>query len=380
MSNQTLNIIKNLIEKESVSPSDGSSLEYIKNFLTPMGFVCQIMKFEDVTNLYAKLDKGGQNICFAGHVDVVPPGDLVSWNDNPFKMIIKNGRVIGRGIVDMKGAIGCFMSALQHFLNTNKTINFSISFLLTSDEEAIAKYGTVKILEELERQGEKIDKCIIGEMTAKNKFCDCLKVGRRGSLNFDLEIVGTQGHVAYPNLIDNPVHRLSRILSELSSLKLDKGSDFFEPSGLQIVDFSSNNQAANVCASKAMAKFNIRYNDSFNPQKLYDLIYEICLKHAKADQIKLTYPEWNANYYLSKKQNFANFIADIIQKKLGYKPEIDTTGGATDGRFIANYCDEIVELGFIENEAHKVNESCQIEEIEIIENIYYDILQNLNFK
>lgn len=375
MEQEVFHIIKNLVEKESVSPNDGNSLEYVSSFLKDIGFSCQIIQFEDVTNLYAKYGTEGKNLCFAGHVDVVPPGDLDLWHDNPFKMLIRDDRIFARGIVDMKGAIGCFMSAVKRFLENNKKIPFSISFLLTSDEEAIAKYGTVKMLELLEKQGEKIDTCIIGEMTSKERFCDCIKIGRRGSLNFQLEITGMQGHVAYPALIDNPVHRLSRILAELSSLQLDSGNEFFEPSGLQITDFASNSKAVNVCASKAFAKFNIRYNNNFDQQKLYDLIYTVCLKHANHEQISLIYPDWNAHYYLSKKQIFANFVADIVKNVLGYSPKLDTIGGATDGRFISNYCDNVIELGFIENEAHKINESCKIEEVSIIENIYYQILQ-----
>lgn len=368
-----LQIIQDLIGCESVSPNDGKSLQYIQNFLKKLGFSCQIMQFEDVINLYAKLDNGGKNLCFAGHVDVVPAGDLSLWNDDPFKMTTNKGRIYGRGIVDMKGAIGCFMHAVERFLATNKP-DFSISFLLTSDEEAIAKYGTVKVLEQLEKQNEKIDFCLIGEMTSKEKFCDCIKIGRRGSLNFNLEIIGIQGHIAYPSLIINPIHILSKILAELSEIVLDNGNDYFEPSRLQITDFSSNNTAVNVCASKANAQFNIRYNSEQNQKKLYDIVYKICLKYAKPDQIKLTYPDWNANYYVSKKQDFANIIADVVEKNYGYKPSIDTFGGTTDGRFIANYCDNVAELGFIENEAHKINESCSVDEIFAVENIYYGIL------
>ena len=261
-----LQLSKDLISFPSVTPIDAGAINYISKKLKQLGFVCKILEFKDkknppIKNLYARFGNRQPNLCYAGHTDVVPPGNINDWTVNPFKPKIKNNHLIGRGANDMKSSIACFIAAVSNFLEKNKKIDGSISFLITGDEEAQAVNGTKKVIEYIKKKKEKIDFCIVGEPTNPKKLGEMIKIGRRGSLSCELEIQGTQGHVAYPHLSENPINSLIAICKKLKEKPLDKGNRHFQPSNLEFTAINVDNQAHNVIPARAKTKFNIRYNN-----------------------------------------------------------------------------------------------------------------------
>ena len=268
-----LSLSKNLIKFPSVTPIDAGAIGYVSKTLRALGFRCKILEFKTgkgkpIKNLYAKLGNKRPNLCYAGHTDVVPPGNLKDWTVNPFKPNIKNGYLIGRGANDMKSSIACFISAVSHFLKNNPNFSGSISLLITGDEEGYATNGTKKVVEYLKKKKEKIDFCIVGEPTNPKKLGEMIKIGRRGSLSAQLEVFGTQGHIAYPHLSNNPINALVNICTRLKNTKLDKGNKNFQPSNLEFTNINVNNKAHNVIPASASAQFNIRYNNIQTSSKL----------------------------------------------------------------------------------------------------------------
>jgi succinyl-diaminopimelate desuccinylase len=275
-----LELSKKLIECPSVTPKDEGALDVLQKSLEQLGFNCQRMPFsedgyEDTDNLYARLGEASPNVCFAGHTDVVPPGDLNDWTFHPFEPVVKDGILYGRGAVDMKCAIACFVSAVSEYIKNNSP-KMSISLLITGDEEGVSVNGTKKMLKQIEQQDEKIDFCVVGEPTNPDKLGEMIKIGRRGSVGFDLRVWGKQGHVAYPHLADNPVTRMIKILHVLDENILDDGTEFFQPSNLEITTVDVENHATNVIPAMARAKFNIRFNDSHKSQTLIKWIEGVC--------------------------------------------------------------------------------------------------------
>ncbi len=374
MKNLDLNILSKLISYKSITPSSSGSIEYITDLLNSLGFKCDIQFFgkgkSETTNLYARYGSSSPNICFAGHVDVVPPMNEALWHYDPFKMTIEGEKIYGRGIVDMKGAIACFLSATLHYLDNNSPPKGSISFLLTSDEEGEAKYGTKMMLKYLAKQKEKIDFTILGEPTSQSKIGDLLKIGRRGSINFALILKGKQGHVAYPNKALNPISTMIKIANDLESFNFDHGSDFFDKTNLEITSIDVGNKVSNIIPENIAMKFNVRFNDLHNAKSLVSKITNLISKYDIYFDLK--YHSSAESFCQKYSSNMAKF-ANIVEKQCRIKPKIDTSGGTSDARFIHKYND-VLELGLLSDQAHKINEHAKISDLQILYNVYYDAL------
>lgn len=359
-----------LIRCASVTPADAGALGVLQDALEAMGFSCTRYPFEDVDNLYARLGTAAPNFCYAGHVDVVPVGDATQWRHNPFGGEIEDGKLWGRGAADMKGGIAAFVGAVSELLTEGKTFDGSISFLITGDEEGPALNGTKKVLAAITAAGEKIDHCLVGEPTNPNTLGEMIKIGRRGSLNGVLRIIGTQGHVAYPDLAGNPVPTLLKLLTVLSSKKLDDGNDSFQPSNLEITSVDVDNPAHNIIAGSASAKFNIRFNTEHTGDDLLDWIngeIKIASKnfngHIEADLSVPGHP------FLTKPCVLTEKLSAAIEDITGHTPVLSTSGGTSDARFITNYA-PVVEFGLIGKTIHKINEHAEVEDIKNLMEIY----------
>ena len=369
-----LPILEKLISFRSVTPKGADAIEYVAQFLSELGFICETKSFgagkETVTNLYAILGNATPNICFAGHLDVVPPMSENLWRFDPFKMTIQNEIVYGRGTTDMKGAVACYLSAVTAFLEEYKKPKGSISFLLTTDEEGEAKHGTKKMLEHIKNYTPKIDFCILGEPTTKHQIGDTIKIGRRGSVNFTLKVNGKQGHVAYPEKAVNPIPIMTHILKELSDKKFDSGSRYFQQTNLEITSVDTDNTASNIIPESVSAKFNIRFNDKYTANDLSSEIIQIISLHAEDYDLK--YSSSSAPFiqkYSPRMQEFAK----IVQKLCTITPNIETGGGTSDARFIHSHA-EVVEFGLNCDPAHKINEHTQISDLQALHNVYYNCL------
>ncbi len=375
-----IKLSKELIRFPSITPIDAGAISFLSKKLKSLGFKCKILEFKDkknkpIKNLYARLGTHQPNICYAGHTDVVPPGNYKDWSINPFKPIIKNNHLIGRGANDMKSSIACFVAAVSKFLKNNNKINGSISFLITGDEEGVAINGTKKVVEYLKKKKEKINFCIVGEPTNPNKLGEMIKIGRRGSLSASLEIAGTQGHVAYPHLSNNPINTLIKICSELKMLKLDRGNKNFQPSNLEFTSIYINNKAHNVIPSRAKAQFNIRYNNihtSVSLKKKINLIIKKICKKNKSN-FKISYEE-NGDAFLTKPEKTIYMARKIIKKITKINPKFSTTGGTSDARFIKKIS-PCLEFGLVNKTMHKIDECVSIKDLKKLKMIYHDILE-----
>ena len=310
-----------------------------------------------------------------GHTDVVPPGERKAWGVDPFEAIIKNGVLIGRGAVDMKPAIAAWVAAVSRFLESSErpreTFRGRISLLITGDEEGEARYGTRKVLEWLKARGEKLNACIVGEPTNPKKLGEMIKIGRRGSVSFVLTVHGTQGHVAYPDLADNPVTRIIQILSRLKAHQLDKGTEFFPPSNLEITSMNVQNPASNVIPADAEARFNIRFNDQHTGGSLLEWVHAQCKTVAKDYTLE---HHLSGEAFLTPPGYLSQLVSRSVESITGYKPELSTTGGTSDARFIKDVC-PVVEFGLINETAHKVNEHIGVDAIQSLADIYERILR-----
>ncbi len=369
-----IDLARTLIRCPSVTPADAGALGVLQNALEAMGFVCTRYPFAEVDNLYARLGKAAPNFCYAGHVDVVPVGDATQWRHNPFGGEIEDGKIWGRGAADMKGGIAAFVAAVSEFLADGKPFNGSISFLITGDEEGPALNGTKKVLKAITEAGEIIDHCLVGEPTNPNTLGEMIKIGRRGSLNGVLRVIGTQGHVAYPDLAGNPVPTLMKLLTALSSKKLDDGNDSFQPSNLEITSVDVNNPAHNIIAGAATARFNIRFNTEHTGDDLLDwinneirIVGEGYYGRIEADLSVPGHPFLTKPCVLTEKLSAA--ITDIT----GRKPTLSTSGGTSDARFITHYT-PVVEFGLIGKTIHQVNEHAEVSDIKNLMEIYKSFL------
>ena len=369
-----LPILEKLISFRSITLGGKDAIEYIANFLSNLGFECDVKTFgqgaDEVTNLYAVFGNSTPNICFAGHVDVVPPMNEALWHCDPFKMLIQDDIVFGRGAVDMKGALACSLAAVAEFLKTTTKPKMSISFLLTSDEEGDATYGTKEMLEYIRGKNHKIDFCILGEPTTNYKLGDTIKIGRRGSVNFNLTVKGQQGHVAYPEKAINPLPVMARILCALTNKELDGGSEYFQRSNLEITSVDTGNPTSNVIPESVNARFNIRFNDNHTAKDLNALVTEIISQNCETYDLK--YTSSSAPFiqkYSPKMQKFTKIVQDVC----GITANIETNGGTSDARFIHAYT-EVVEFGLNCNSAHKINEHTKISDLQTLYNVYYNSL------
>ncbi len=376
-----VSLAKDLVKCKSVTPKDDGAINVVAKNLKKLGFKCQIMEFQEkgtakIKNLYARIGKSSPNFCFAGHTDVVPVGDLKSWTVNPFGGVIKNQKLIGRGVSDMKGSIACFVSAVSEFLKKNKKLKGSISFLITGDEETVAINGTQKVIEKLIQKKEKIDFCIVGEPTNENKLGDMIKIGRRGSITGHLTILGTQGHVAYSYTYNNPSTIIVEILNNIKKLKLDSGNKDFQPSNLEVTKITIDNTADNVVPAEAKASFNIRFNNlhtSSSLKKKLNKIFSSITKKSKANY-KIKY-NVSGESFLTKPSKTVYMIKNVIKKSTKINPVLSTTGGTSDARFIKKIA-PCIEFGLIAKTIHQVDEMARVADLKKLKNIYLDILVN----
>jgi succinyl-diaminopimelate desuccinylase len=365
-----------LIRRPSVTPRDEGALPHLARVLEGLGFACELQTFrepgtEPVLNLYARFGKSGRNFCFAGHTDVVPPGDLAAWKIAPFTGQIENGTLHGRGAADMKGAIACFAAAAARFLaERGAGFQGSISLLITGDEEGVSINGTKKLLEWLAARGESLDACVVGEPTNAQRMGDMVKIGRRGSMNGTLTVEGVQGHTAYPHLADNAAHRLIAMLQALTQAPLDQGTAHFQPSTLQVSTIDIGNPAANVIPGRARAVFNIRFNDRWTSASLSDWL------KATFDAIGGRYAldiHVSGESFLTPPGELSQIVAAAIAQVTGGKPELSTTGGTSDARFIHRYC-EVAEFGLVGLTMHKVDERVPVADMAALTEIYLAVL------
>jgi succinyl-diaminopimelate desuccinylase len=372
-------LAKALIACPSVTPTTAGVFDVIEQFLVPLGFVATRMTFEEagtapVENLYLRYGLTGQNFCFAGHTDVVPVGDESAWKVKPFAPKVIDGELYGRGAEDMKGAIAAFMLAAKEFIQTReqavRSAFGSISFLITQDEEGVAINGTRKMLEALKARGETIDVCIVGEPTNPNVLGEMAKIGRRGSISFVLEVVGKQGHVAYPQLADNPVTRIAAMCAALKSEALDTGNDVFLPSNLEVTTIDVGNPTVNMIPAKATAQFNVRFNNLHTSKDVEAWVHARLKPHG---DYHLT-SRLTGEAFLTRDDRLANLVVDAVRDVTGMTPALSTTGGTSDARFIKDYC-PVIEFGTTGRTPHMVDERVEVKTLEGLAKIYQRMLE-----
>ena len=373
-----LELTTELIKCRSVTPQNDGAIELLSEKLQKIGFNCEIVEFSEndsdsIKNLWAKIGDKSPTLSFAGHTDVVPEGDETLWESPPFDGINDGNKIVGRGAVDMKGSIGSFISAISIFLEKNrKKFNGSISLIITGDEEGKAVNGTQKLLEWMEKNNHTFDDCIVGEPTNPNKLGEMIKIGRRGSTNITLTLKGNEGHVAYPQLADNPIPKLILILNELIKEPLDEGNEYFDAANLEITSIDAGNSASNVIPPEISAKLNIRYNDNFTKEKIESEIESRLKKHDYEYSINF---EHSGDSFITEPGEFVNNLSKIIEKHCKITPTLSTTGGTSDARFIKNY-GRVVEFGLVGASMHKINEYSNNADIEKLKDIYLDVLND----
>ena len=372
-------ILQSLIRCPSVTPLEGGALDYLQELLSKAGFACHRLVFKDtdtpdIDNLFARWGTSAPHLCFAGHTDVVPPGDETLWKHPPFSATIEDGKIYGRGACDMKGAVAAFAAAAIDYVAAHKTKAGSISFLITGDEEGPAVNGTVKVLKWMKEHGHTPDHCLVGEPTCLEKLGDTIKIGRRGSLSFVMTVDGKQGHVAYPQKADNPVPKLARFIDRISQIEIDSGNKYFDPSTLAMTSFDVGNAATNVIPSRATAKFNIRYNTEHTAEQLKALIN----LHVDAVKAELG-GTWTvvayegAEVFMTKAGPFVKLVQEAVHAETGVMPKLSTSGGTSDARFVKDYC-PVLEFGPLSATIHQTDEHIGVEELQAVTRIYGRVL------
>lgn len=373
----TLELALDLISRPSVTPEDAGCQDLMIERLEKIGFSVERMPFGDVKNFYAKRGSEGPNLCFAGHTDVVPTGPESEWKVSPFKPEIIDGMLYGRGAADMKGSLAAMVTAVENFIAEHPDHNGQISFLITSDEEGPFVDGTTRVVDALMAREEKVDWCIVGEPSSTKTLGDIIKNGRRGSFSGDLTVYGKQGHVAYPHLAKNPIHLAAPALAEFASTKWDDGNDFFPPTSFQVSNIQAGTGATNVVPGKLNAQFNFRFSSELIFDDLKERVIDILEKHELEYDIDWTY---NGLPFLTKPGELVDAIVDAVQKTVDITPELSTSGGTSDGRFIAKMGTQVVELGPINATIHQINECVDAESLNQLSLIYQRILTNLMAK
>ncbi|WP_264376163.1 MULTISPECIES: succinyl-diaminopimelate desuccinylase [unclassified Wolbachia] len=366
-------LTKKLISFKSITPKDDGAIEHIAAILKKSGFECEILEFGDkVKNLYAKYINGVPNLCFAGHVDVVPPGELKDWISDPFKPEIRDGMLYGRGAADMKSGIAAFIAAMVDSVAGKFRFSGSISALITSAEESAEEHGTKEVLEWMKSKQKKIDFCIVGEPTSSEKLGDTIKIGRRGSATFKLICHGKQGHVAYPDLADNPIYKMVSILSKIKDTTFDTGNKYFQPSHCEITTIDVGNNTNNLIPSSIAAGFNVRYNNTQTPDVLYKMIDAICTNVTNDYKLSM---QNSRDVFLSNPDRNTDIMLDAINKITGIDAVLSTSGGTSDAAFIKDIC-PVIEFGMINKTAHQVNECVSIDDIHKLTAIYKEFIKN----
>ena len=372
-------IARDLVRCPSVTPAEGGALAYVENALKPAGFAVHRVTFAEpgtapVENLYARIGTDSPHLVFAGHTDVVPPGEA-RWTHAPFAGDVADGALYGRGAVDMKGALACQLAAVLDFLAARGKPNGSISFLVTGDEEGVAVNGTVKLLQWAAARSERFDHCILGEPTNPERLGDSLKIGRRGSQNGTLIVTGTEGHVAYPHLADNPVRGIVRLMSALMAEPLDAGSAHFEPSHIEFTSVDVGNTIVNVIPGQARARFNIRYNDCHTREAVRLLIERRAAAAAGRVRWRIEWEPSNADVFLTAPGPFVDLVSAAIAEITSRTPTLSTSGGTSDARFIKDFC-PVVEFGLVHATMHKADERVPIADLHTLTAVYRRILDN----
>ncbi len=376
-----LQLAKELIRFPSVTPVDAGIMSFLEKKLKLLGFKTKVLEFREknskpVKNLYARLGNKSPNFCYAGHLDVVPAGNLKDWTVNPFKPSIKKGHLIGRGANDMKSSIAAFVAAISNFIENYSDFKGSISLLITGDEEGVAINGTKKVVEYLKKRKEKIDFCLVGEPTNPSKLGEMIKIGRRGSMNGKLTITGVQGHVAYPQRANNPSTALVQILKEIKDIKFDQGTKDFQATNLEITKVNINNTADNVIPGLATATFNIRFNNKHSSTSLKNKVNKVIKKISAKNKskYKIEYSV-SGEAFLTNPNKTTFMIQDIIKKITKIKPKLSTTGGTSDARFIRKIA-PCLEFGLVGKTMHKVDEAVSLSDLKKLTLIYSNILKN----
>ena len=371
-----LSLTRDLVRCPSVTPADAGALGVLQAALGTAGFTVQRVTFSDpgtpdIDNLYARIGSGAPHITFAGHTDVVPPGDEKAWSLQPFAGEVRGGFLYGRGAVDMKGGIACAVAATLDYLKANGgKPKGSISFLITGDEESVGVNGTIKLLKWAAERGEKFDHCILGEPSNVQELGDCIKIGRRGSQNAVLIVDGTQGHVAYPQRADNPIRGIVKLIAALNAEPLDAGTEHFQPSNLEFTSVDVGNETVNLIPGQVRARFNIRYNDCHNNESLRALVEQRAAK-AAGDNIRWRI-EWapsNVDVFRTAPGPFTDLVVAAIEQVTGRRPDLNTLGGTSDARFIAQYC-PVIEFGLVGQTMHAIDERVALSDLERLTRIY----------
>ena len=369
-----IDLLIDLVRRPSVTPEDAGCQALLASRLEALGFECESMPFGDVTNLWARRGKDGPVLCFAGHTDVVPPGPLEEWNTDPFEPVIEGGILYGRGSADMKSGLAAMVVAVERFLAEHPDHDGSIAFLITSDEEGRARDGTLKVVETLSGRDERIDWCVLGEPSSHEKLGDVVRVGRRGSLSGILKVMGIQGHVAYPQLADNPIRRFAPVLDELHQIHWDDGNDYFPPTSFQVVDIQAGLGFPNVTPGELSARFNFRYSTNWDYLGLQSEVEAIF------DRADIDYElRWHLSGepFLTEPGVLIDAVVEAVSNVGGIQPELSTGGGTSDGRFISPAGADVVELGPVNASIHKVNEHVSIEEVIDLTAMYQRVMENL---
>lgn len=374
MSSATLELAQQLIRLRSITPEDAGCQDLVAQRLKPLGFALESVRCGEVTNLWARRGQAKPVVCFAGHTDVVPTGPLDQWLSDPFAPSLREGKLYGRGAADMKSSIAAFVCAAEEFVAAQPQHPGSIALLLTSDEEGVAEDGTVRVVEKLKARGELLDYCIVGEPTAVAKLGDTIKNGRRGSLSGTLIVKGVQGHIAYPHLVKNPVHLAAPALAELVVTEWDRGDDFFPPTSWQISNIHGGTGATNVTPNSLEVQFNFRYSTASTVESLQRRLLDIL------DQHGLDYAlDWlhGAAPFLTPEGELVGAVRGAVRAVTGIEPELSTSGGTSDGRFLIDICPQVLELGPVNASIHKLNEHIELDALDALKSIYRQVIERL---
>lgn len=370
----TIDLLCELIRCRSVTPDDAGCQAILAGRLEQLGFECESLRFGDVDNLWARRGNSGPVLCFAGHTDVVPPGSDDEWDSDPFEPSLRDGLLYGRGSADMKSGLAAMIVALERFVAEHPDHNGSLAMLITSDEEGQARDGTLKVIETLQARKEHIDWCVLGEPSSQAELGDTVRIGRRGSLSGMLTIKGTQGHVAYPQLADNPIRRFAPVLAELHSTCWDDGNEHFPPTSFQVVDIKSGLGAPNVTPADLSARFNFRYSTVWSHESLKSKVYEVFNAHEIVYEL-----DWHLSGepYLTSQGRLSEAVSQAVTEETGLSPELSTGGGTSDGRFISPAGTDVVELGPVNASIHKVNEHIKLDDVPRLAKMYQRIMELL---
>lgn len=370
----TLEFAKQLISRASVTPRDGGCQKLMSDRLEALGFRCEHLNYGEVTNLWARRGDARPLLVFAGHTDVVPPGPLAQWHSDPFSPEVRDAVLYGRGAADMKGSLAAMVTACEVFVEQHPKHRGSIGFLITSDEEGPAVDGTVRVVEHLRDRGELIDLCLVGEPSSHERLGDIVKNGRRGSLNGTLTVHGEQGHVAYPHLARNPIHRFAPALAELTAIEWDRGNAFFPPTSFQVSNINAGTGAENVVPGELRLMFNLRYSTELDAERIRERVLAVLDRHGLDYELN-----WrlSGEPFLTPAGELVSAARAAIREVAGIETELSTTGGTSDGRFIAPMGAQVLELGPVNASIHQINENIAVRDLELLSEIYQRILEKL---